>query len=336
MAIGSSLATLHMWSPNHYNGRKYPITKITVHHVAGKLKAATIGNIFLKPTRKASSTYGIGYDAEIGQYVDEADAPWTSSNYDNDQRAITIEVSNSAVGGDWPVSDTVLEALIKLLVDCVQRNPGIKEINFTGDKTGNLTMHKWFAATACPGPYLESKFPYIAEEINKRLGVAQESPSPSPAPEEPKPSPTVLYRVQTGAFSKKENALTLKSQLEKAGFATYLVKTSKLYKVQVGAFAKKVNAETQAAKLEKAGFKTYITTNSGTPVNDVAEDTLAVGDKVKMTKGAPVWDERFKFQSWVYDATLYVRDIDGNRVTVSTQKTGAVTGNVHKQYLTEI
>ena len=31
-------------------------------------------------------------------------------------------------------------------------------------------MHKWFAATACPGPYLESKFPYIADEVNKRLG----------------------------------------------------------------------------------------------------------------------------------------------------------------------
>ena len=332
---GSSLATLHMWSPNHYDGRIYPITKITVHHVAGKLKAGTIGNIFLKPTRKASSTYGIGYDAEIGQYVDEADAPWTSSNYDNDQRAITIEVSNSAVGDDWPVSDECLEALIKLLVDCVQRNPGIKEIDFTGDKTGNLTMHKWFAATACPGPYLESKFPYIAEEINRRLGV--ESPErPEPTPVDPKPEPTVLYRVQTGAFSKKENALTLKSKLEQAGFATYLVKTEKLYKVQVGAFAKKANAEAQAVKLEKAGFQTYIITNPGTPVNDVAEDTLAVGDKVKMEKNAPVWGERFKFQSWVYSATLYVRDINGNCVTVSTQKTGAVTGRVHKKYLTEV
>jgi hypothetical protein len=30
-------------------------------------------------------------------------------------------------------------------------------------------MHKWFAATACPGPYLESKFPYIAEQVNARL-----------------------------------------------------------------------------------------------------------------------------------------------------------------------
>ena len=26
-----------------------------------------------------------------------------------------------------------------------------------------------FVATSCPGPYLQSKFPYIAEEVNKRL-----------------------------------------------------------------------------------------------------------------------------------------------------------------------
>lgn len=336
MAIGSPLATLHIWSPNHYNGRKYPITKLTIHHVAGKLKATTIGNIFLPPERKASSTYGIGYDGEIAQYVDEADAPWTSSNYDNDNRAITFEVSNSATSGDWPVSDEALEALIKLLVDCVQRNPGIGEINFTGDKTGNLTMHKWFAATACPGSYLESKFPYIASEINKRLGVGPETPSPAPAPEEPKPTPTVLYRVQTGAFSKKENALALKAKLEKDGFPTYLVKTKKFYKVQVGAYSKKANAEAQAAKLKKAGYNTYITTESGTPVNDVAQDTLAVGDKVRMSKGAPVWGRSYEFQSWVYNATLYVRDIDGNCVTVSTGRTGAITGLVHKQYLTEV
>ena len=32
-------------------------------------------------------------------------------------------------------------------------------------------MHKWFAATNCPGPYLETKFPYIASEVNKRLNA---------------------------------------------------------------------------------------------------------------------------------------------------------------------
>ena len=341
MAVGSSLATVHIWSPNHYNGRKYPITKITIHHMAGKLSATTCGNIFLSSSSQASSTYGIGYDAEIGQYVDEADAPWTSSNYDNDNRAITIEVSNSSVGGDWPVADNVLEALIKLMVDCVQRNPGIKEINFTGDKTGNLTMHKWFAPTGCPGPYLESKFPYIAEEVNKRLGHAEAPTEPEKhEPEEPKAEATVLYRVQTGAYSKKGNATNMKAKLEAAGFQTYLVQDDGWYKVQVGAFSKKANAEAQAEKLHAAGFKTFITTQIGEPVDEEpaapVDSQLKELDRVRMSKDAPVYGTEHKFQSWVYYEILYVRQVDGDRIVVSTLKEGDITGVVHRKYLTKV
>lgn len=336
MAVGSSLATVHIWSPNHYAGRKYPITKITIHHMAGKLSATTCGNIFLPSSRKASSTYGIGYDGQIGQYVDEADAPWTSSNYDNDNRAITIEVSNSATGGNWPVSDEVLKALINLCVDICKRNPSIGKLNFTGDKTGNLTMHKWFASTACPGPYLESKFPYIAEEVTKRLGHV-EDPAES---EEPKAEATVLYRVQTGAYSKKGNATNMKAKLEAAGFKTYLVQADGWYKVQVGAFSKKANAEAQAEKLRAAGFKTFITTQIGEPVDEEpaapVDSQLKELDRVKMAKDAPVYGTEHKFQSWVYSKTLYVRQIDGDRIVVSTLKEGDITGVVHRKYLTKV
>ena len=31
-------------------------------------------------------------------------------------------------------------------------------------------MHRYFMATTCPGDYLASKFPYIANEVNKQLG----------------------------------------------------------------------------------------------------------------------------------------------------------------------
>jgi len=42
---------------------------------------------------------------------------------------------------------------------------------FTGDARGNLTQHNYFAATNCPGLYLQGKFKYIAGEVNKRLSV---------------------------------------------------------------------------------------------------------------------------------------------------------------------
>ena len=47
---------------------------------------------------------------------------------------------------------------------------------------------------------------------------------------------------------------------------TYIVKAGALYKVQVGAYSKKDNATAMAAKLKAAGYSTYITTKGGTAV----------------------------------------------------------------------
>ena len=169
----SSLVNYTRISPNSNNPRKYPITKITIHHTACVASVEGLGNQFAKTSTGASANYGIGSDGRVGLYVDEANRAWTSSNRENDEMAVTIEVSNSQKGGNWPVSDKVLAKLIDLVTDICQRN-GIEKLNYTGDKSGNLTRHNMFAATACPGPYLQSKFPYIAEEVNKRLSAHKE------------------------------------------------------------------------------------------------------------------------------------------------------------------
>ena len=188
----------------HSNPRNHKIDKITIHHMAGNLSVETCGNVF--QSREASSNYGVGSDGRVGMYVEEKDRAWTSSNPANDHRAVTIEVANDGGAPDWHVSDKALEKTIELCVDICLRNE-IPRLNFTGDKSGNLTMHKYFTATACPGPYLESKFPYIAEEVNKRLEAAK-------APETPEATEE-LYRVrktwedaktQVGAYKILDNA----------------------------------------------------------------------------------------------------------------------------------
>ena len=129
--------------------------------------------------------------------------------------AVTIEVANDGGAPDWHVSDKALASLIDLCVDICKRN-GIEKLNFTGDATGNLTMHKWFQATACPGPYLESKFPYIASEVNKRLSVTQ-----------PTQDDGTLYCVQVGAFASEANAQRLLEQIKAAGFNGFVTKKTK-------------------------------------------------------------------------------------------------------------
>lgn len=172
----SSLISYTKISPNRTSPRKKPIRKITIHHMAGNLTVEQCGAVFAPTSRKASSNYGIGTDGRIGMYVEEKDRAWTSSSPDNDNQAVTIEVANSTLGPNWTVSDKAMASLIDLCVDICKRN-GIQRLNFTGDKTGNLTMHCYFKSTLCPGPYLKSKFPYIASEVNKRLGT-EAAPEP--------------------------------------------------------------------------------------------------------------------------------------------------------------
>lgn len=223
MMSNSPLVSYTRISPNKSKGRvhsthnpKGVIDKITIHHVAGKISLETLGAIFAPSSRQASSNYGVGNDGKVGMYCEEKDRSWCTSSAANDYRAITIEVVNSATGGTWPVSDKALQGTIDLCVDICKRN-NIKKLNYTGDKTGNLTMHKWFANTNCPGPYLESKFPYIAAEVNKRLGAATTPSKPAPVPTPQ--TGDLLYGQVLRRNNKGSAVKSLQADLAKLGYS---------------------------------------------------------------------------------------------------------------------
>lgn len=177
----SALVNYTKISPNSSNPRNSNIKKITIHHCAGNVSVETLGGIFAPASRQASANYGIGSDGRVGMYVEEKNRAWTSSNANNDHQAITIEVANDGGAPEWHVSDKALDKLIELCVDICKRN-GIEKLNYTGDASGNLTRHNMFAATTCPGPYLQGKFPYIADAVNKQLNQTNaKSPASSAA-----------------------------------------------------------------------------------------------------------------------------------------------------------
>lgn len=164
----SSLVNYVKISPNRTSPRRNKIDRITIHHMAGNLTVETCGNVFAPKSRQASSNYGIGSDGRVGMYVEEKDRSWCSSSRANDHRAITIEVADNAAGPGWGCSGAAMAKLILLCADICRRN-GIKKLNYTGNTNGNLTLHKWFASTDCPGAYLESQMSKIASEVNKLL-----------------------------------------------------------------------------------------------------------------------------------------------------------------------
>lgn len=181
----SPLVSYTKLSPNKYNGRsynrkKYNIDTITIHCVVGQCTVQSLGDQFASPSRKASSSYGIGRDGKIGLYVNESDTSKCSSSRANDVRAITIEVASDTTH-PYAITDAAYEAIINLCEDICRRN-GIAELRWKGDKSligkpdkQNMTVHRWFANKACPGDYIYNRLGAIASEVNRRLGKTQSS-----------------------------------------------------------------------------------------------------------------------------------------------------------------
>lgn len=68
------------------------------------------------------------------------------------------------------------------------------------------------------------------------------------------------YRVQAGAFRRKEGANLMAEKIKKTGHTDVFVKLlNGLYKVQVGAYSQKSNAEATVKKLKAAGISCFIT-----------------------------------------------------------------------------
>ena len=165
-------------SPNCSKPRNHKITRITPHYMGGLLTAESCCEIFADRARQASANYCIGKDGEVWLNVEEENRAWTSGSSYNDNLAVTIEcASYTDDDRNGVLPDATWNSLVRLCVDICLRN-GISQLNFTGDDSGNLTMHKWYDNTDCPGEWFSSQFPRLAQEVNERLNG---SPQPTPS-----------------------------------------------------------------------------------------------------------------------------------------------------------
>ena len=129
------------------------------------------------------------------------------------------------------------------------------DMGLEDDDTLYITQHNWFAAKSCPGPYIISRLNEIVTEVNKRLTQEIEGDTNNNSnykiiqdrykfSDETMEylanykysdsllnklangigSENSLYRIQCGAFSKKDNALNLYNKLKADGYDTNIVK----------------------------------------------------------------------------------------------------------------
>lgn len=191
---------------NFTAGRQKPIRTISVHHMAGVASAQACANTL--NNRGVSAHYGVGKGGEIASYVEEENTAWSNGNWPSNCETISIETSNSATGGDWPVGDATYNSMVKLVADIAKRN------NLGKLEVGkNLVMHRQYKNTNCPGPFLEARFQDIANQANA-INNGDSAPV-APARPNKKSIDEIANEVIAGKWG---NGNDRKSNLEKAGY----------------------------------------------------------------------------------------------------------------------
>ena len=130
----------------------------------------------------------------------------------------------------------VYATLLTLCIDICSRNGKKKLLRFA-DKNKSLnyepaademvlTVHRWFANKSCPGNWLYERLGELAKQVTFQL--CGSTPDTESAKQEPvKAESNVLYRVQVGAYSKKENAEDTMKRLKADGYDAIIVESAK-------------------------------------------------------------------------------------------------------------
>lgn len=254
-----------------YSTRKNKIDTITIHCFVGQVTAKQGCDYFYSSDRQVSSNYVVGCDGSIGLSVEEKNRAWTSggalsvngiTGAMNDHRAITIEVACDTQP-PYRVTDAAYKALIELVADICKRN-NIKKLIWKNDKTlvgkpdkQNMTIHRWFSNTDCPGQYLIEHMADIAEQANKKLGAETTATKPTTTASSDAPQNIGGNDMTRGYFKKgdkNEGVYAYKQlliALKKAGIITQNIDNNNAFGEGTVTATKQLQ---KAARIEQDGF----------------------------------------------------------------------------------
>jgi hypothetical protein len=193
------------------------INGVVIHHVAGTNGLNYVAN---KNPRNSHPTYHISNSGAVTGIVNPERRPYSTGGVP-DPNAVTFEIDNSSVGGDWPVSSAAVEAVIDVIIFHASQSPRAgkgfaKNIKGVTQSEFFIAWHKQYSATACPGPFLMSQLDYIVAECNKRAsGVTPQPVKPQPVVPATPSIESIAREVIAGKWG---NGPTRRQRLAAAGY----------------------------------------------------------------------------------------------------------------------
>ncbi len=186
---------------NHYTGVNRCIF-ITIHETGNINKGANALNHAKYINNGSSETWHYTVDdKQVIQHYKDSVQCWHSGDGmgDGNLNSIGVEMCVNSDGNFNKTIDNTIE-LVQYLMN--KYNIPIK----------NVVQHNYWSGKNCPKNIRSGKPITWNTFINKIKN---------------KPNNDVLYRVQVGAFSKKDNAIKLSNELKKLGYDTFITTTNK-------------------------------------------------------------------------------------------------------------
>lgn len=162
----------------HVTHTKHRKTKVTVHHNGGRLSHEGVLNVW--ETRPASAHFDVDGVGDVAQYVEMNEYAWSTGSTTGNRDSISIELCNSAVGGDWPVAEITWRSGARLagwiFAKVIGERPSAANV---------VVPHHFWKATTCPGPYMDrmfGQFVAVAQQAYDFFMGSGSSPNPPPSP----------------------------------------------------------------------------------------------------------------------------------------------------------
>lgn len=134
-------------------------TRVTLHHNAARLSHEGVLDVW--KTRPASAHFDVDGFAQVAQYVIVNEYAWSTGTTVGNQESISIEMANSAVGGNWPVAEGTWREAARLAGWLFARVIGVRP------NSNNLVPHHFWKSTACSGPYMDTVFGQAVQAAQK-------------------------------------------------------------------------------------------------------------------------------------------------------------------------